>query len=89
MPGAFTPTCSSQQLPGYEDKYDELKKYVDLLNNKFQYDSASYLSNQEMKDYFQSPYYKSAMYDSECSQIHPLNYCLGLAKELLKLKFNL
>ena len=57
---------------------EELKKYVDLLNNKFQYDSASYLSNQEMKDYFQSPYYKSAMYDSECGQIHPLNYCLGL-----------
>ena len=29
LPGAYTPTCSSQQLPGYEDKYDELKKYVD------------------------------------------------------------
>ena len=26
LPGAFTPTCSSQQLPGYEAKYDELKK---------------------------------------------------------------
>ena len=24
LPGAFTPTCSTQQLPGYEDKYDEL-----------------------------------------------------------------
>jgi len=29
LPGAFTPTCSSQQLPGYEGKYDDLKKYVD------------------------------------------------------------
>ena len=29
LPGAYTPTCSSQQLPGYEEKYDELKKYVD------------------------------------------------------------
>ena len=29
LPGAFTPTCSSQQLPGYEIKYEELKKYVD------------------------------------------------------------
>ena len=29
LPGAYTPTCSSQQLPGYEDKYEELKKYVD------------------------------------------------------------
>ena len=25
LPGAFTPTCSSLQLPGYEEKYDELK----------------------------------------------------------------
>ena len=25
VPGAFTPTCSSQHLPGYEEKYDELK----------------------------------------------------------------
>ena len=25
LPGAFTPTCSSQQVPGYEAKYDEIK----------------------------------------------------------------
>ena len=29
LPGAFTPTCSSQQLPGYEEKYEDLKKFVD------------------------------------------------------------
>ena len=29
LPGAYTPTCSSQQVPGYEEKYQELKKYVD------------------------------------------------------------
>jgi|13_taG_2_1085334.scaffolds.fasta_scaffold00826_16 peroxiredoxin len=23
LPGAFTPTCSTQQLPGYEEKYEE------------------------------------------------------------------
>ena len=23
LPGAFTPTCSTQQLPGYEDRYQE------------------------------------------------------------------
>jgi len=28
LPGAYTPTCSSQQLPGYEEKYDELRKFV-------------------------------------------------------------
>ena len=26
LPGAFTPTCSSQQLPGFEKNADELKK---------------------------------------------------------------
>tara|TARA_Y100000817_G_scaffold190015_1_gene148478 strand:+ start:1028 stop:1552 length:525 start_codon:yes stop_codon:yes gene_type:complete len=29
LPGAYTPVCSSQQLPGYEEKYEELRKYVD------------------------------------------------------------
>jgi len=29
LPGAFTPTCSSTHLPGYEGMYDKLKKYVD------------------------------------------------------------
>jgi len=28
LPGAYTPTCSSQQLPGYEEKYDELRKFA-------------------------------------------------------------
>jgi peroxiredoxin len=31
LPGAYTPTCSSQQVPGYEEKYEELKKYVDEI----------------------------------------------------------
>ena len=31
LPGAYTPTCSSQQLPGYEDKYEDLRKYVDVV----------------------------------------------------------
>ena len=26
LPGAFTPTCSSKQLPGYESKYKEFKE---------------------------------------------------------------
>jgi peroxiredoxin len=26
LPGAFTPTCSSSHLPGYENHYDEFKK---------------------------------------------------------------
>ena len=26
LPGAFTPTCSSQQLPGFEKEYDRIRK---------------------------------------------------------------
>ena len=26
LPGAFTPTCSSQQLPGFEEKYNEIRE---------------------------------------------------------------
>lgn len=29
LPGAFTPTCSSQQLPGYEKLYNHFKNYID------------------------------------------------------------
>ena len=25
LPGAFTPTCSSKQLPGFEENYDEIR----------------------------------------------------------------
>ena len=31
LPGAFTPTCSTYQLPGFEEKYNEFKKYVDEI----------------------------------------------------------
>ena len=27
LPGAFTPTCSSTHLPGFESKYDKLEEY--------------------------------------------------------------
>ena len=29
LPGAFTPTCSLKQLPGFESAYPDLIKYVD------------------------------------------------------------
>lgn len=29
LPGAFTPTCSNSQLPGYENLYGEFMNYVD------------------------------------------------------------
>lgn len=41
LPGAFTPVCSTQQLPGFDEKYDEFKKlgidevYVISVNDSY------------------------------------------------------
>ena len=41
LPGAFTPTCSSQQLPGFEENYEAIKEmgideiYVSSVNDGF------------------------------------------------------
>tara|TARA_R110000737_G_scaffold353224_1_gene403262 strand:- start:2333 stop:2866 length:534 start_codon:yes stop_codon:yes gene_type:complete len=41
LPGAFTPTCSSQQLPGFEENYDAIRAmgvdevYVSSVNDGF------------------------------------------------------
>ena len=41
LPGAFTPTCSTYQLPGFEENYDKFKKlgideiYVSSVNDSF------------------------------------------------------
>jgi peroxiredoxin len=41
LPGAFTPTCSTYQLPGFENNYDQFKKlgideiYVISVNDAF------------------------------------------------------
>ena len=65
---------------------EELKRYVEYLNNNFDYDGAKFLNKNQMSEYFESPFYKSAMFDRECGQIHPLNYCLSLTKKLLENK---
>lgn len=31
LPGAFTPTCTNSQLPGFEMLYDEFRNYVDEI----------------------------------------------------------
>jgi len=53
LPGAFTPTCSSKQLPGYEELYPEFIKYVDdvfclSVNDAFVMDA--WFRDQEIKN---------------------------------------
>ena len=53
LPGAFTPTCSSQQVPGYEEMYDEFKAqgidevYCLSVNDAFVMNA--WFNNQEIK----------------------------------------
>ena len=63
-----------------------LLKYQKELEKKYNYKNSEFLDKANLDKYFRSPFYQSAVYDSECSQIHPLNYCLGLTKEALKNK---
>ena len=54
LPGAFTPTCSSTHLPGYEQEYDNLKAlgidevYCLSVNDTFVMNS--WMSSQEVKN---------------------------------------
>ena len=65
---------------------EELKRYVEYLNKDLNYDGAKFLNKNQMSVYFESPFYKSAMFDGECGQIHPLNYCLSLTRKILENK---
>ena len=53
LPGAFTPTCSSQQVPAYEELYDDIKAqgvdeiYCLSVNDAFVMNA--WFSNQEIK----------------------------------------
>ena len=38
LPGAFTPTCSTYQLPGFEKGYADFQAEVLLVMNKLEYD---------------------------------------------------
>jgi len=56
LPGAYTPTCSTYQLPGFEKKYDEFKKqgideiYVASVNDSFVMNAwADFLKIQNVK----------------------------------------
>ena len=56
LPGAFTPTCSSQQLPGYERLYDEFRAqgideiYCVSVNDAFLAISQCYESFEQVSD---------------------------------------
>jgi len=53
LPGAFTPTCSEKQLPGYENSYPEFMKHVNdvyCLSVNDAYVMDAWFATQEIKN---------------------------------------
>ena len=43
LPGAFTPTCSTYQLPGFDEQFEQFKEYSRQLKNEEQLSQLQYL----------------------------------------------
>ena len=64
-----------------EKKGKNLRNWFDSMAKKYQYGSdAKWIEPAYLKDWITSPRYFNGYYDKRGGHIHPLNYCLGLAK---------
>ena len=58
-----------------------LREWFDDMAQKYNYDTdAEWISPNNIKQWIDSPRYHSGYYDCRSGHLHPLNYCLGLAK---------
>jgi gamma-glutamylputrescine oxidase len=57
----------------------ELRAELDILRTKYGYDSIRYVPQEELRSLIATERYISALYDTNCGHLHPLNYTLGLA----------
>ena len=62
-------------------KGKSLRKWYDNMATKYGYDSdAKWIEPAYLKDWINSPRYFNGYFDKRSGHVHPLNYCLGLAK---------
>jgi gamma-glutamylputrescine oxidase len=57
----------------------EIRADIESLHAELDYHSARYIPREEVRAIIPSEHYISALYDSNCGHLHPLNYTLGLA----------
>ena len=58
-----------------------LRQWYDNMATRYQYDAiAEWIAPQEIGRWIDSPRYFNGYYDKTGGHVHPLNYCLGLAK---------
>jgi gamma-glutamylputrescine oxidase len=58
----------------------ELREELEILRGRYGYGSVRYMPAEEVSAEIASKRYRSALYDSNCGHMHPLNYTLGLAR---------
>jgi gamma-glutamylputrescine oxidase len=69
----------------HRKRYDkETLEYVEMMHEKYDYHSLSYLTPQEMSEKVGSSDYSAGALDTKCGHLHPLNYARGLARVALK-----
>jgi len=65
----------------HRKRYDkETLEYVEMMHEKYDYHSLSYLTPQEMSEKVGSSDYSAGALDTRCGHLHPLNYARGLAQ---------
>ncbi len=69
----------------HRKRYDkEALEYVEMMHEKYDYHSLSYLTRQEMNEKVGSSDFSGGSLDTKCGHLHPLNYARGLAKAAIK-----
>lgn len=64
-----------------EKKGKALRQWFDGMSTKYDYNSdATWIEPAHIRDWIDSPRYFNGYYDKRSGHLHPLNYCLGLAK---------
>ena len=64
-----------------EKKGKKLRHWFDDMAKKYQYNAdTKWIEPAYLKDWINSPRYFNGYYDKRGGHIHPLNYCLGLAR---------
>jgi len=64
-----------------EKKGKSLRKWFDSMASKYNYDSdATWIEPAHIRQWIASPRYFNGYYDKRSGHLHPLNYCLGLAR---------
>lgn len=58
----------------------ELQNYVEHLDRHYNYKSARFVAEAEMKRFVDTDFYKGGLYDEQGLHLHPLNFALGLAR---------